>query len=1039
MFAEDCFEAPRAMAKKARQRISYVLENAKSSDGGHRLGVNGLAVDSDNAILYSGGRDGIVCAWDLNLDLRSRNDVIDPIPTNSEDKKPKHTTKFRAQTHAHMHWINDIALAQNNTALVSGSSDLTVKVWRPYSEEDNARVETIGEHADYVKCVTTPPPDMGANWVASGGLDRKICLWDLNGAGKTLEIDVQGEEIAEKGSVYALRVGRNIMASGGPEKTVRLYDPRTGDKVSKLVGHVDNIRAILIDDAGDTILSASADKTVKMWSIKNGRCMYTFTMHDESVWSLFSDDPSLGVFYSSDRSGLVAKTDVRGSLEDMDDGLSLAVAHEHIGVGKVVAAGGHIWTATNRSSINRWEDVDTGNNIQLPESIRHHRATSNASIRPREASPPATNGTAKKEIPAESILRISAAASFPARSGPDPDSSTITDAMTRKGSEAGIDAAEPDVKPIHAVAEETIEGQFGLLKHRLLNDRRRVLTSDTAGDVLLWDLIQCKPIKSFGKQHLEDVEHHVNTVEAVAPWCSIDLSSGNLTVVLEPFNCFDAEVYADELELPDNVEFREDQRISLGKWILRYLFANLIDEEIKRDEAHRQKLNEGIETRQVASGGTAEAAPLSISLPKSAIPDWDNPDQVTPKPNLYPNTPGLGIGLATPGPSIMSGPNSLPDVPENAATSPMTPIEKRASHVSRPSTEREDYFTSPLQLLESAVKAASMVSTPTQDNADSKKSIDGDKDKDKDKDKADSAKSPSTPFGKKKFRMTFGTKKLSRSASQATTEKPAIVEEKKEESESSSVHEKEKEVDDSFFGVIQKIHQEYDRQLAENPDKPVETRVVPSLPNDTPVLKLPPGTKVVIQEETSGGSANLYQGTVEDVGKDADLIEQKAPMWLGDVLLQNIMPFKEPVKVSFVLYPMDDSLPAIASTDGNNRLNANRMLRVRKILSYVAERIEPPLEEPEENLMRPEEYLELYCNEQLLSPVTTLATLRTHLWKGGNDIVLHYKSNGKKEIRPFPPPQEPNSVEPEETQGGSATEEANTNSQTPAQPQAQAS
>ncbi|KAF5020246.1 hypothetical protein F66182_7724 [Fusarium sp. NRRL 66182] len=1023
------------MAKKARQRISYVLENAKASEGGHRLGVNGLAVDSDNAILYSGGRDGIVCAWDLNLDLNSRSDITDSTTASSETNKPKHTTKFRAQTHAHMHWINDIALAQNNTALVSGSSDLTVKVWRPYSEEDNARVETIGEHADYVKCVTTPPPDMGANWIASGGLDRKICLWDLNGAGKTLEIDVQGEEIAEKGSVYALRVGRNIMASGGPEKTVRLYDPRTGDKVSKLVGHVDNIRAILIDDAGDTILSASADKTVKMWSVKNGRCMYTFTMHDESVWSLFSDDPSLGVFYSSDRSGLVAKTDVRGSLEDIDDGLSLAVAHEHIGVSKVIAAGGHIWTATNRSSINRWEDVDTGTNIQLPETVRHRRATSNASSRPREASPPAVNGTAKKEIPAESILRISAAAAFPSRAGPDPDATTITDATTRKGSEAMIEPLEPEIKAIQQVAEETIEGQFGLLKHRLLNDRRRVLTSDTAGDVLLWDLIKCKPIQSFGKQHLEDVEHLVNTVEAVAPWCSIDLSSGNLTVVLEPFNCFDAEVYADELDLPEMTEFREDQRISLGKWILRYLFADLIDEEIRRDEAHRQKLNEGIEVKPHTEG-ISESAPSSIALPNAAIPDWDNADQVTPKPNLYPNTPGLGIGLATPGPSIMSGPNSLPDVPENAATSPMTPIEKRASHVSRPSTDKEDYFTSPMKLLDSAAKAASMVSTPTQDNADSKKSIDGDKEKekDKDKDKADSTKSPSTPFGKKKFRMTFGTKKLSRSASQATQEKPAIVEEKTEESESSSVHEKEKEVDDSFFGVIQKIRQEYDRQLAENPDKPVETRVVPSLPNDTPVLKLPPGTKVVIQEETSGGSANLYQGTVRDVGNDADLIEQKAPMWLGDVLLQNQMPYKEAVKVSFVLYPMDDSLPTITSADGNNRLNANRMLRVRKILSYVAERIEPPLEEPEQETLKPEEYLELYCNDQLLSPVTTLATLRTHLWKGGNDIALYYKANGNKEIRPFPPPPEPKPVEPEENQEASVTEEPNTNA--PAQAQA---
>ena len=389
-----------------------------------------------------------------------------------------------------MHWINDIALAQQNTALVSASSDLTVKVWRPHSEDGNARAEKIGEHADYVKCVATPPADLGMNWVAAAGLDRKICLWDLNGGGQTLEIDVKGEEMAEKGSVYSLSVGRNIMASGGPEKTIRLYDPRTGSKVSKLVGHVDNIRSILIDDAGDTILSASADKTIKLWSVKNGRCIYTFTMHDESVWSLYSDDPRLGVFYSSDRSGLVAKTDVRGSLEDMDDGLSLAVAQEHIGISKVVAAGGHIWTATNRSSINRWEDVDTGTNIQLPEAFRHQRATSNASNRPREVSPPAkTNGTGKKEIPADSILRISAAAVFPSRNV-DPESSTINETMMRKNSEVVIDHPDPEVKPVHEVAEETIEGQFGLLKHQLLNDRRRVLTLDTAGDVLLWDLIK---------------------------------------------------------------------------------------------------------------------------------------------------------------------------------------------------------------------------------------------------------------------------------------------------------------------------------------------------------------------------------------------------------------------------------------------------------------------------------------------------------------------------------------------------------------------
>ena len=103
-------------------------------------------------------------------------------------------------------------------------------------------------------------------------------------------------------------------------------------------------------------------------------------------------------------------------------------------------------------------------------------------------------------------------------------------------------------------------------------------------------------------------------------------------------------------------------------------------------------------------------------------------------------------------------------------------------------------------------------------------------------------------------------------------------------------------------------------------------------------------------------------------------------------------------------------MPSIASPDGNARLNANRMLRAKKILAYVAERIEAPAEAPAEpsadaeqrdphNAMKPEEYLELYCQGQKVDPNMTLATLRVHVWRTGGDVVLYYKSNGKKELR----------------------------------------
>jgi WD repeat-containing protein 48 len=119
-------------------------------------------------------------------------------------------------------------------------------------------------------------------------------------------------------------------------------------------------------------------------------------------------------------------------------------------------------------------------------------------------------------------------------------------------------------------------------------------------------------------------------------------------------------------------------------------------------------------------------------------------------------------------------------------------------------------------------------------------------------------------------------------------------------------------------------------------------------------------------------------------------------------MAQNQIPFKDTVKVSFVLHPYEDLLPSIASPDGNARLNANRMLRAKKILAYVAERIEapppappaaaegdstdaapaPPSAEPtpEEPRLQPQEYLELYCQGIRVDPNMTLATLRVHLW-----------------------------------------------------------
>ena len=71
------------------------------------------------------------------------------------------------------------------------------------------------------------------------------------------------------------------------------------------------------------------------------------------------------------------------------------------------------------------------------------------------------------------------------------------------------------------------------------------------------------------------------------------------------------------------------------------------------------------------------------------------------------------------------------------------------------------------------------------------------------------------------------------------------------------------------------------------------------------------------------------------------------------------------------------------------------MLRAKKIAAYVTDRIDPDWQIDEDPL-KPEEYIELYCHDQLVPPDMTLATLRAHVWKTGSDVMLYYKSNGRK-------------------------------------------
>lgn len=395
----------------------------------HSLPISSLAIDTSTivqdqtihpgtsskapgGILYAAGRDGMISAWDLGLPMRRRSKrnrllqqgemtdydeeatagLLDDHLGRSESPFGRfHNSSsvrewevdttglydghvnvspatFRQCIGSHTDWVNEILLCNQNQTLVSASSDGNVNIWNPHDKQSSRTPQILGTHKDYVRALALAK---NANWVASGSFDKTIKIWDIGQIRHSPIITFP--ESSVKSSIYTLSTNQSgtVIAGGSPERMIRVWDPRSGDQISQLVGHTDTVRKVIMSEDGSHMLSASSDSTIKLWSLGEQRCLHTFTHHTDSVWSLFSDHPRLDIFYSGDRSGLICKVDwercnevsegecvVLAKDADVDEEYKFATESNASGIHSLASTDdSFVWSANANGKISRWLDV----------------------------------------------------------------------------------------------------------------------------------------------------------------------------------------------------------------------------------------------------------------------------------------------------------------------------------------------------------------------------------------------------------------------------------------------------------------------------------------------------------------------------------------------------------------------------------------------------------------------------------------------------------------------------------------------------------
>ena len=160
--------------------------------------------------------------------------------------------------------INSIVVSSDNSSIISGSVDKTIRVWDILTGRERIKLDG---HTGAVTCVASSPD---GSRIVSGSEDSTVIVWYAS-TGKE-----PPTAIGHTSTINSITFSNNgkFIISGSNDETVRVHLISTGDEKLRLFGHTGAVRSVATTVSDQQILSGGDDSFVRVWDSDSGQIIF---------------------------------------------------------------------------------------------------------------------------------------------------------------------------------------------------------------------------------------------------------------------------------------------------------------------------------------------------------------------------------------------------------------------------------------------------------------------------------------------------------------------------------------------------------------------------------------------------------------------------------------------------------------------------------------------------------------------------------------------------------------------------------------------